>query len=77
MVGNVTYLPGERWSEDECTQCICEEGHKKCTEKVCSVICSNAIKIPGRCCPVCPGNFFITLYLDHDNSSAYITITKI
>nr|CAD7197555.1 unnamed protein product [Timema douglasi] len=58
-LGNVTYQHEEQWSQDLCTHCVCIAGVRTCTEKVCSVACSNPVKKLGRCCPVCPGKLIM------------------
>jgi len=46
---------GADWHLDDCTSCECLHGDKKCSVEDCEwKSCPNAIKVPGKCCPICP-----------------------
>lgn len=51
------YENGETWEDDPCTECVCENGKKKCIAYMCGVSCVNPRHVPGTCCPVCDGKF--------------------
>ncbi|XP_015599676.1 cysteine-rich motor neuron 1 protein [Cephus cinctus] len=45
---------GERWKENSCTSCICEEGNPSCQTTMCKS-CENVVPAaPGECCGHCP-----------------------
>jgi hypothetical protein len=61
---------GEKWTEDnDCTHCVCINGSKSCTSESCARLgCSNPVKKPGQCCPICEsssniGEFFFLMKL--------------
>lgn len=49
------FQPQERWDEDSCTQCECNEfGEKRCETSHCTPLsCEDKQYIDGQCCPVC------------------------
>ncbi|KAI5742992.1 hypothetical protein M8J77_013387 [Diaphorina citri] len=52
-VGNVTYQENQEWRLDACTSCVCKDRSHHCTQRICSVTCSNPMTIPNQCCPLC------------------------
>lgn len=45
---------GEKWQDDECTECECEFGRPRCLVAMCEKPnCLNYKQVPGECCPVC------------------------
>lgn len=48
------YNDADEWRENDCTTCVCKDGHAQCQAERCSVSCSNPMNVPGQCCPVCP-----------------------
>ncbi|KAK6623653.1 hypothetical protein RUM43_009505 [Polyplax serrata] len=54
-VGDSIFHDSDRWMEDECTVCVCNDGQTMCTKQLCSSVhCDNPVMKPGRCCPMCP-----------------------
>ncbi|XP_072038714.1 uncharacterized protein [Amphiura filiformis] len=53
-----TKAHGERWQEDACTDCTCQNGQNYCAGALCGVPrCEGnqeAVVRPGDCCPSCP-----------------------
>ncbi|XP_032034390.1 cysteine-rich motor neuron 1 protein isoform X4 [Hylobates moloch] len=52
---------GDRWREDDCTFCQCVNGERHCVATVCGQTCTNPVKVPGECCPVCEEPTIITV----------------
>ncbi|GLG92640.1 Putative cysteine-rich protein 11, partial [Gryllus bimaculatus] len=52
--GNITYLEGEEWLNDQCTRCVCRDGQNVCAPRKCPVLCPNPVNVPDQCCPICP-----------------------
>lgn len=53
---NKIFEHGDEWKEgDDCTDCQCSHGERKCIQTDCRVPeCENPVKVPGQCCKVCP-----------------------
>lgn len=53
---NKIFQHEDEWKEsDDCMDCQCKAGEKKCIRTDCKVPeCANPIKVPGQCCKVCP-----------------------
>jgi len=51
------YVDGERFKEDDCTECTCVNEKIECQTEICEapaqLNCSNPITREGQCCPVC------------------------
>ncbi|XP_077451474.1 kielin/chordin-like protein isoform X1 [Stigmatopora argus] len=49
------YTEGSSWFADlsHCRSCLCVDGVTTCSEVRCLSPCSNFIKVPGECCPLC------------------------
>lgn len=49
-------MNGDTWLEDEdCKVCTCVDGENQCEESFCRATdCENPIKVPGKCCKICP-----------------------
>lgn len=47
------------WPENDCTICTCINGKAECKSMLCETRCSNPRKVPGQCCPVCDGGYFV------------------
>ncbi|XP_055383641.1 uncharacterized protein LOC129613552 [Condylostylus longicornis] len=62
------FKEGETWKEDDCTDCECENGVRRCFTVQCSAMynCKIQRKLPGECCPIC----------DDDNLKATTTTTS-
>jgi hypothetical protein len=49
-------VEGETWQVDTCTQCICHQGEPLCQVEHCPpVLCIHPVRMPGKCCAICPG----------------------
>ncbi len=61
----LTFIPGEAWRADNCTNCTCNaDGGTVCTKEICPS-CKNAVEVAGQCCAQCLGEFsFLTVQLD-------------
>nr|XP_018666938.1 thrombospondin A isoform X1 [Ciona intestinalis] len=45
---------GERWNVDDCVSCVCDGGHRLCSNQTCPLLhCLNVTRVPGECCPKC------------------------
>uniref|UniRef100_A0A3Q3D7A8 Kielin cysteine rich BMP regulator n=1 Tax=Hippocampus comes TaxID=109280 RepID=A0A3Q3D7A8_HIPCM len=55
MYDGVEYAEGSSWFADssQCRSCMCVDGVTTCSEIRCLSPCSNFIKVPGECCPMC------------------------
>ncbi|XP_068507212.1 kielin/chordin-like protein isoform X1 [Syngnathus scovelli] len=55
MYDGAEYAEGSSWFADSshCRSCMCVDGVTTCSEVRCLSPCSNFIKMPGECCPVC------------------------
>lgn len=53
----------ETWMEDDCTTCVCRDGQTKCQASFCRTPCLHPRKVPGECCPVCDGNFCLSIQI--------------
>ncbi|KAK2165024.1 hypothetical protein LSH36_56g07015 [Paralvinella palmiformis] len=58
--GNMTYVNGAEWKQDDCVTCYCESGQVYCRAELCLVHCENPRTVPGQCCPVCDGTRFVS-----------------
>jgi cysteine-rich motor neuron 1 protein len=48
------YNNSQKWNEDDCTQCQCENGKISCTVEFCKALnCDNQVYVSGQCCPIC------------------------
>nr|XP_039320731.1 peroxidasin-like protein isoform X2 [Saimiri boliviensis boliviensis] len=53
-VNGVPRKAGERWTEEDCTHCVCESGQVTCTVETCPPApCLSPELLKGTCCPVC------------------------
>ncbi|XP_022082453.1 zonadhesin-like [Acanthaster planci] len=51
-----TYKHGQKWSENPCSDCRCDNGAVVCDLQSCPAPdCSDATVVEGECCPTCPG----------------------
>ena len=58
------YSEGALWisEADTCMSCSCVQSVVTCTELTCITPCVNPKPLPGKCCPVCPGETYIFIY---------------
>ena len=55
----------EQWPSpnDNCLMCSCQKGKVLCDKEICPLIsCNNPIILPGQCCPICYGWFFLGFF---------------
>lgn len=74
--GLFSYSNGEIWF-DGCRQCLCHKGEQLCALISCPTPkCSQPIILPNRCCPSCPGEFFLlALRKQKDRTGLYLIVT--
>lgn len=49
------YVEGETWSVDDCTRCVCHNGHVLCSTQECPPLpCASPVRGSGQCCGTCP-----------------------
>ncbi|XP_078452226.1 cysteine-rich motor neuron 1 protein isoform X1 [Lampetra fluviatilis] len=82
--GGQSYVEGETWPMDACTQCACHGGRVLCDSEVCPpLLCASPVRTPDSCCPHCPedgeshpggaaGNDSVTAYCRSEEGDMFL-----